>query len=123
MSSSLLALVGHPLFPIFIHGSVQKVSYHLQIEVVAPPEVPGFVTLALFEGRKEEQTIFSQRTAEGRTVLSAGERRLVDRREWVTRLETLVSEKAENIPPEFIASSFSDDVDHAARGASKLGRE
>jgi len=76
--------------------------------------------LALLKGEKEKHAVFVQWTSQRPAVLSASERRFVYRREGITRLKTLVPQKAKNISLEFVAPTLGYYVDHTSGRTPKL---
>ena len=73
------------------------------------------MALTLFKGDKEKRTVFEEWTAERCAVLSASERRFIYRRKGITRLETLVSQKAEDVSAQIVGASLGHHIHDAAR--------
>src|SRR5438270_586530 len=81
------------------------------------------VAAALLECEEEEGAVAVQWAAQSEAVLFAIERRILDRRERIARLESAVSQKPKDVAVKIVRATLGHDVDHAASATAKLRRE
>src|SRR5437660_4995267 len=78
------------------------------------------MTLTLLKRGEDKRAILNQWPTERAAILRARERRLVDWREGVARLKTLVAQKAEQVTAPVVRAALGHNIHDPARCASEF---
>ena len=73
------------------------------------------MALTLFKRNEDKRAILNQWPTERAAILRARKGRLGDRREWIARLKTLVTQKAEEVAAPIIRAALGNHIHDSAR--------